>query len=65
MPSDRYSQLKAGAANPRVVFDLLEDLRGQFEKIVSEYHGDVTISDIFMLSHNLHKLVVQNLVAGR
>jgi hypothetical protein len=55
-------KIKIGQADKTRVFDLTEDLRKAFEKILNEYHEDVPFIDAFMAVHNFHKLVVLDLI---
>jgi hypothetical protein len=60
-----------GVADRRVVFDLLEDLRAAWEKILNDYanardlgtaRGGVRYVDGWMACHNFFKLALDNLV---
>jgi len=59
-----------GVADRRVVFDLLEDLRAAWEKILNDYanakdlgteRGGVRYVDGWMACHNFFKLALDNL----
>jgi hypothetical protein len=50
--------MKIASADRQRVFDLTEDLRKFYEKILNEYHEDVPYLDSFMVVHNFHKLIV-------
>lgn len=61
-----------GAADKRVVFDLLEDLRVAWEKILNDYaathslkteRGGVRYLDGWMACHNFFKLALDHLVS--
>lgn len=61
-----------GVADKRVVFDLLEDLRGAWEKILNDYarthvltteRGGVRYVDAWMACHNFFKLALDNVAA--
>ena len=60
-----------GYADKRIVFDLLEDLRAAWEKILNDYadsrslqteRGGVRYLDGWMACHNFFKLALDNLV---
>ena len=66
---------KMGQANRQVVFDLVEDLRAAWEKILNDYadgrtsagdlqteRGGVRYVDAMMAVHNFHKLALDNIV---
>jgi hypothetical protein len=60
-----------GLADKKVVFDLLEDLRSAYEKILNDYaethslkteRGGVRYVDAWMACHNFFKLAMDNVV---
>ena len=64
--------IEAGRADKRVVFDLLDELRLAWEKILNEYaethrleteRGGVRYVDGWMACHNFFKLALDNLVS--
>lgn len=51
-----------GQADKRVVFDLLEDLRQAWERILNSYHKRVGYVNGLMAVHNFHKLALDHIV---
>jgi hypothetical protein len=59
---ERYIEVDLGAEKRRV-FDLLDELRRAWEKILNDYHEDVPFVDGLMALHNFHKLGLDHIVA--
>lgn len=72
---DRPILDEVGRADPSVVFDLLEDLRAAWERILNDYaagrtsagalpttRGGVRYLDAWMACHNFFKLALDNVV---
>ena len=59
------NETKQLAADSTVVFDLMDDLKNAWDKILAEYHEPVSGVDLMIVVHNFHKLVLQNMAADR
>lgn len=50
-------------ADAVVVFDGLDTLRQAFDRFTETYHRRISPKDALMIGHNIHKLILQNVIA--